>query len=106
MVKDASGGLALRAIALQPPTTAYVAGREAQAAWRERRLPETKVVLARTRAWFGFLHLLPHALRERRKVNRISVVSRRALERRWLVGSSVRFRVCAAGGSLWSRRTP
>ena len=106
MVKDASGGLALTAIALQPPTTAYVAGREVQAAWRARRRPETAVVLARARAWFGFLHLLPHAFRERQKVNRFAVVSRRALERRWLVGSSVRSRVCAAGGFLWSRRTP
>jgi N-acetylglucosaminyl-diphospho-decaprenol L-rhamnosyltransferase len=106
MVKDGSAGLALTAIVLQPPTTAYVAGREAQAAWRERRHPETAVVLARARAWFGFLHLLPHALLERRKVNRNSVVSRRALERRWLVGSSVRSRVWAAGGFLWSRRTP
>jgi GT2 family glycosyltransferase len=106
MVKDGSVRLALRAALMQPLTTLYVAGREVQQGWQERRRPAIGVPAARARAWVGFVRLLPHGLRERARINRLAIVSRRRLETRWLAPPALHFRPCAAGGSLWSRRTP
>jgi GT2 family glycosyltransferase len=111
MVKNGSGRLALRAVLVQPLTTLYVAGRQVQAGWRDRRPPDLQVPVARARAWVGFLRLVPHAWRERRQVRQTAVVSRRTLEKRWLAPPALHFGPlhfgpCSAGGSLWSRRTP
>lgn len=85
MVKDASIGFALTAVARQPVATARGAIREVRAAHREGRPVHLDIVAARARAFGGFLRLLPHALRERRRTGRRAVVARRDLERRWLV---------------------
>jgi GT2 family glycosyltransferase len=106
MVKNGSVRLALRAVLVQPLTTLYVGGRQVQLGWRDRRRPDVGVPAARARAWIGFLRLLPHARRERRRVNQAAVVSRRQLENRWLAPPALHFRPCSAGGSWWSRRTP
>jgi N-acetylglucosaminyl-diphospho-decaprenol L-rhamnosyltransferase len=85
MVKDGTPRLALTAVLLQPVTTGYVAFREIQGAWRERRRPNGPLLLARVRAFGGFARRLPQALRQRRAVTGRLVVSRADLERRWLV---------------------
>jgi GT2 family glycosyltransferase len=85
LVKDASAGLVLKALVLQPVTTLYIAWREVQSARTERRAPNTRLLRARLRASAGFVRLLPHAWRERRRIGRRALVPRRELERRWLV---------------------
>jgi GT2 family glycosyltransferase len=105
MVKNGTSRLALRAVLVQPLTTLYVAGREVQLGWRDRRRPDLRVPAARARAWVGFLRLVPHAWRERRRVDRSAVVSRQTLEDRWLAPPALHFGRCTAGGSSWSRRT-
>jgi GT2 family glycosyltransferase len=92
MVKDGSVRLALRAVLVQPVTTFYLAGREVERGWRERRRPDVSVPVARARAWIGFLRLLPHGLRERRRIKRSAVVPRRRLEARWLVPPALKRR--------------
>jgi GT2 family glycosyltransferase len=105
MVKDGSARLALRAALAQPVTTLYLAGRQSQLSWQAGRPRDLAIVRTRARAWFGFLRLLPHGLHERHLVNRRAIVSRRRLENRWLAPPTLSFGPCAAGGSLWSRRT-
>jgi GT2 family glycosyltransferase len=106
MVKDGSTTLAMRTLAIQLLATAYVAGREVEQAWLEKRPPRLAEMKGRVAVWAGFVRLVPHALRERRRCNRQAIVARRTLERRWLVPPALSLRPCTAGGSLWSRRTP
>lgn len=72
VVKCAPAGMALRLVLRHLLTTASIARREA---------PRWTTTGIRLRAWASFLRLLPHACRERRRVGRTAVVTRRDVAR-------------------------
>lgn len=75
VTKNASAGLAVRCVARFALTTASITlrGREP---WRGRR----GVIAVRLRALGSYVALLPHALRERRRIARSAQVTARAVE--------------------------
>jgi len=78
LTKDATARRALTQAARLPLTAASLAARALRAGSRDGLVHAATV----GRAWLSFLGLLPHALRERRRVGRSAVLSRTAVEQR------------------------
>ncbi len=85
LTKNATLGLAARQVLRYPLTTVSMALRAARTGVRERCRPAVRPTLLRLRVLASYLRLLPRMLTRRRAIARTAVVTRRALERRWLV---------------------
>jgi GT2 family glycosyltransferase len=85
LTKDASTGLALRAVLRYPLTTLSMALRAAVEAARVRRRPAVGPHVLRVRIFASYLRLLPRMLVRRARIARQATVSRPDLEK-WLVG--------------------
>jgi GT2 family glycosyltransferase len=84
LTKDASAGLALRAVLRYPLTSASMLLRAARAGLRSGSRPAVRPHLLRARVMLSYLRLLGPMLRRRRDVRRSAVVPRGELER-WIV---------------------
>ena len=84
LTKNASAGLALRAVARYPLTTASIALRTVRQALAARERPPIRPTLLRLRVIGSYLRLMSRMLRRRQQIRRSAVVSRSRLER-WLV---------------------
>jgi GT2 family glycosyltransferase len=84
LTKDASAGLALRAVLRYPLTSGSMLLRAARTGLRSRSRPAMRPHLLRARVMSSYLRLLGPMLRRRRDVRRSAVVPRGELER-WLV---------------------
>lgn len=85
LTKNATPGLALRAVLRYPLTTASTALRALRRGLAARRRPAVRPTLLRLRVIGSYLRLLVPMLRRRRVVRRTAALPRRELERRWLV---------------------
>jgi len=84
LTKNATTGLALRAVLRYPLTTASIAVRTLRQGLAARRRPPVRPTLLRLRVIGSYLRLLPRMLARRRNVARSAAVGRRELQR-WLV---------------------
>jgi GT2 family glycosyltransferase len=84
LTKNASAGLALRAVGRYPLTTASIAVRTVRQAVAARARPPVRPTLLRLRVIGSYLRLLPRMLRRRGDIHRTATVSRARMER-WLV---------------------
>jgi len=84
LTKDASAGLALRAVLRYPLTSASMLLRAARAGLRSGSRPAVRPHLLRVRVMLSYLRLLGPMLRRRREMRRSAVVPRVELEH-WLV---------------------
>jgi len=84
LTKNATAGLALRAVLRYPLTTASIAVRTLRQGLAARRRPPVRPTLLRLRVIGSYLRLLPRMLARRRNVARSAAVGRRELQR-WLV---------------------
>ena len=80
LTKDATAGRALGQAVRLPLTAASLAGRALGGGAPDGRAAALRHAGAVGRAWLSFLRLLPHALRERRRVGRSAVLTRTAVE--------------------------
>ena len=84
LTKDATVGLALRAVGRYPLTTVSIALRTARQGLAARQRPAVRPTLLRLRVIGSYLRLLPRMLNRRRRISRAAAVSRRQLQT-WLV---------------------
>jgi GT2 family glycosyltransferase len=80
LAKDATAGRALGQAVRLPLTAASLTGRALRGGAPEGRAAALRHASAVGRAWLSFLRLLPHVLRERRRVGRSAVLTRSAVE--------------------------
>jgi GT2 family glycosyltransferase len=84
LTKDATTGLAVRAVGRYPLTTASIAVRTVRQALAARHRPAVRPTLLRLRVLASYLRLMPRMLRRRRQISRNAAVSRRQLQT-WLI---------------------
>jgi GT2 family glycosyltransferase len=82
LTKNASAGLALRAVLRYPLTSASLLARALLEALRTRRAPALRPHVVRARVLLSYLRLLVPMLRRRLRLGRAAVASRRELGRR------------------------
>lgn len=87
LTKNATTGLALRAALRFPLSTASIAVDELRRARTDRRKPSVELIATRVRSFASFLRLLPAAVRERRRIAELAVLSRADVEQQWLTAS-------------------
>jgi GT2 family glycosyltransferase len=89
LTKDATAGLAARAVGRYPLTTASIALRTVRQGLVARQRPAVRPTLLRLRVIGSYLRLLPRMLRRRGQIGRSAAVRRRQLES-WLVEPAAR----------------
>ncbi len=99
LTKDASLGLACRAVLRYPLTTLSMAKRAVRQGIADRRRPAVRPTLLRLKVLASYLRLLPRMLSRRAEVRRSAAVGRRDLERRWLISHEQHAEQAGAGGS-------